>query len=113
MLAAVRRRKVSPMLPLTHPHKAPEEVRELFDEIEGRKERVELNLYVTGYEDAPENQPEERDHGPDGGEGEKDTTNAEGAQGQPEAEGAAGRQPPEESSMPETPQNAPDEEDRS
>jgi succinate dehydrogenase / fumarate reductase iron-sulfur subunit len=48
---AIVRGKVSPTLPLTHPHKAPPEVRKLFDEIDGRKERVELNLYVTGYEE--------------------------------------------------------------
>jgi len=54
MLTAVARRKVSPTLPLTHPHKAPPEVRKLFDDIEGREQRIELNLYVTGYEDEPE-----------------------------------------------------------
>ena len=59
MAAAVARRKVSPTMPLLHPHKAPPEVRKLFDEIDGRPERIELNLYVTGYEDAPENESEE------------------------------------------------------
>src|SRR5262249_36818360 len=58
-LTALRRGKMTPKTALGHPHKAPKEVRELFDEIEERKQRVELNLYVTGYEDAPENQPEE------------------------------------------------------
>src|SRR5436305_3857470 len=56
-LTAMRRGKMSPTAPLAHPHKAPQEVRDLFDEIDGREERIELNLYVTGYEDAPENQP--------------------------------------------------------
>jgi succinate dehydrogenase iron-sulfur subunit len=77
---AIARRKVSPTLPLSHPHKAPPEVRALFDEIEGREQRIELNLYVTGYEDAPENEPEEQS-------------------------GAEQRQPPEETSMPDTPEN--------
>jgi succinate dehydrogenase / fumarate reductase iron-sulfur subunit len=90
---ALVRGKVTPKGALTHPHKAPKEVRDLFDEIEGREERIELNLYVTGYEDAPEN------------EGEKDTAGGEGAQGQPEAEGAGDREPSEESSMPDTPEN--------
>ena len=53
-LKAMSRGKMNPLLPLTHPHKAPKEVKRLFDEIDGRDERVELNLYVTGYEDAPE-----------------------------------------------------------
>jgi succinate dehydrogenase / fumarate reductase iron-sulfur subunit len=39
---------------LTHPHKAPKEVKALFDSIEGQEKRVELNLYVSGYEDEPE-----------------------------------------------------------
>ena len=57
---AIARGKVSPTLPLTHPHKAPPEVRKLFDEIEGREQRIELNLYVTGYEDGPESETEEQ-----------------------------------------------------
>jgi len=58
-LKGLSRGKMTPKTMLLHTHKAPEEVRKLFDEIDGRAERVELNLYVTGYEDAPENQPEE------------------------------------------------------
>jgi succinate dehydrogenase / fumarate reductase iron-sulfur subunit len=58
-LTALRRGKMTPQTTLLHTHKAPDEVRKLFDQIEGRDERIELNLYVTGYEDAPENQPEE------------------------------------------------------
>ncbi|HTX30444.1 MAG TPA: succinate dehydrogenase/fumarate reductase iron-sulfur subunit [Solirubrobacteraceae bacterium] len=52
---AMSRGKMTPKTALTHPHKAPDDVRKLFDEIDGREERIELNLYVTGYEDAPEN----------------------------------------------------------
>jgi succinate dehydrogenase iron-sulfur subunit len=55
-LTAFSRGKMTPKTALMHPHKAPPEVRKLFDEIDGREQRVELNLYVTGYEDAPENQ---------------------------------------------------------
>src|SRR5579862_2387518 len=39
---------------LLHEHKASKEVKRIFDTVEGRSERVELNLYVTGYEDEPE-----------------------------------------------------------
>jgi succinate dehydrogenase / fumarate reductase iron-sulfur subunit len=51
---ALRRGKMTPKTTLGHPHKAPEDVRKLFDEIDGRPQRDELNLYVTGYEDEPE-----------------------------------------------------------
>jgi succinate dehydrogenase / fumarate reductase iron-sulfur subunit len=54
-LTAFSRGKMTPRTALGHPHKAPKEVRRLFEEIDGKPERVELNLYVTGYEDAPEN----------------------------------------------------------
>jgi succinate dehydrogenase / fumarate reductase iron-sulfur subunit len=53
-LIAFRRGKMTPKTALGHPHKAPPEVRKLFDDIDGRQQRIELNLYVTGYEDAPE-----------------------------------------------------------
>src|SRR5947209_14887914 len=59
---ALARRKVTPAKALLHQHKAPKEVKRLFDEIDGRKERYELNLYVTGYEDdepAADAQPSE------------------------------------------------------
>jgi succinate dehydrogenase / fumarate reductase iron-sulfur subunit len=39
---------------LLHPHKAPKEVKQIFDEVDGKEQRVELNLYVSGYEDEPE-----------------------------------------------------------
>jgi succinate dehydrogenase / fumarate reductase iron-sulfur subunit len=45
------RGKMTPKNALLHPHKAPKEVKKLFDEIDGQDQRVELNLYVTGYED--------------------------------------------------------------
>jgi succinate dehydrogenase / fumarate reductase, iron-sulfur subunit len=50
-LTAIRRGKMSPKLALLHTHKAPPEVKRLFDDIEGRPERIELNIYVTGYEE--------------------------------------------------------------
>jgi succinate dehydrogenase / fumarate reductase, iron-sulfur subunit len=91
-LTAFRRGKMTPKTALGHPHKAPGEVRKLFDEIDGRDERIELNLYVTGYEDAPENEAAEG----------KDTEGAAGSQGQPEAEGAGDREAPAEGSAPDT-----------
>jgi succinate dehydrogenase / fumarate reductase iron-sulfur subunit len=39
---------------LLHPHKASKEVKQIFDEVDGKEQRVELNLYVSGYEDEPE-----------------------------------------------------------
>ena len=44
-------------------HKIPKddlaEVKQIYREVEGHEKRVELNLYVTGYEDGPEQAPEE------------------------------------------------------
>jgi succinate dehydrogenase / fumarate reductase iron-sulfur subunit len=74
-LTALARGKMTPKTALLHPHKAPKEVRELFDEIDGRDQRLELNLYVTGYEDASGNEPGE-------------------------IEGTQARKPPSEPSMP-------------
>jgi succinate dehydrogenase / fumarate reductase, iron-sulfur subunit len=91
-LTAFRRGKMTPKTALGHPHKAPPDVRKLFDEVDGREQRIELNLYVTGYEDAPENEESE----------DKETTGPEGGQGQPEAEGASDREPSGEASAPDT-----------
>jgi succinate dehydrogenase / fumarate reductase iron-sulfur subunit len=49
---ALARGKVTPAKALLHPHKAPKAVKKIFDTIEGHAERLELNLYVVGYEDA-------------------------------------------------------------
>jgi len=73
-LKGLSRGKMTPRTALGHPHKAPPEVKKLFDTIDGKPKRYELNLYVSGYEDEPE----------------------------PNAEGAAGREPPAEQSTPET-----------
>jgi succinate dehydrogenase / fumarate reductase, iron-sulfur subunit len=72
---ALRRGKITPKAALLHPHKASKEVKRIFDEVDGKERRVELNLYVTGYEDEPENVEEQ---------------------------GVAGRETSEEPSMPET-----------
>jgi succinate dehydrogenase / fumarate reductase iron-sulfur subunit len=91
---ALARGKMTPRTALGHPHKAPQEVKRIFDQVEDRSERFELNLYVTGYEDAPEEQAAREE------EGDRETVGAEGEQGQPEAKGAGDREPPAESSTP-------------
>jgi succinate dehydrogenase / fumarate reductase iron-sulfur subunit len=93
VVKGVVRGKVSPKLAMLG-HKIPSEdlnaVKNIFKTVEGREERVELNLYVSGYEDDPEESAPAKDtsHG-----GEKE-------QGQPEAEGAGARETPNEGSMP-------------
>jgi succinate dehydrogenase iron-sulfur subunit len=81
-LTALRRGKMTPLGALKSSHKAPQEVKRIFDKVEGREERVELNLYVTGYEDEPDS--------PDPGAHDS---------------GAGGREAPTESSQPGTPEN--------
>ena len=44
---ALLRRKVTPAKALLHQHKAPEGVKAIYETVEGREERVELNLYIT------------------------------------------------------------------
>jgi succinate dehydrogenase / fumarate reductase iron-sulfur subunit len=73
-VSGLMRGKMTPQKLLLHQHKAPAEVKKLFDTIEGREQRNELNLYVSGYEDEPE----------------------------PHAEGAEGREAPSEGSQPGT-----------
>src|SRR3984885_7524180 len=46
--------KRTPQKILLHQHKAPPEVKRIFDRIESKPERSELNLYVSGIEDEPE-----------------------------------------------------------
>jgi succinate dehydrogenase / fumarate reductase iron-sulfur subunit len=54
VIKAMARGKVTPAKALLHQHKAPAEVKQIFKTIEGRPKRDELNLYVTGVEDAEE-----------------------------------------------------------
>ena len=52
---ALARGKMTPAKVLLHPHKAPAEVKQIFKTIEESPgARYELNLYVSGYEDADE-----------------------------------------------------------
>ena len=73
---AILRRKVTPAGALK-PHKLPKDdlkqVRRIYDTVEGRDERFELNLYITGYDEAVEATPEHDDAmaaapGPEGSE---------------------------------------------
>ena len=50
---------MTPRTALGHPHKAPPEVKKLFDKIDGKPGRYELNLYVTGYESEAETEAAE------------------------------------------------------
>ncbi len=51
---ALVRGKVTPRKALLHPHKAEQGVKRLFDEIDGRDERYELNLYISGFDEDEE-----------------------------------------------------------
>jgi succinate dehydrogenase / fumarate reductase iron-sulfur subunit len=57
VLKALQRRKMTPGGALLHPHKAPKEVKRIFQTVHEREERYELNLYVVGEEDEPEGSP--------------------------------------------------------
>jgi succinate dehydrogenase / fumarate reductase, iron-sulfur subunit len=63
---ALLRRKVTPTKALLHPHrKEYKGLRRIFDEVEEKPERLELNLYVTGVEDEPvEQAAAEEERGP-------------------------------------------------
>ena len=45
---------MTPKKALLHPHKAPKEVKRIFDHVDDKDERFELNLYVVGEEDEAE-----------------------------------------------------------
>jgi succinate dehydrogenase / fumarate reductase iron-sulfur subunit len=63
---ALLRRKVTPTKALFHPHRSEfKGLRRIFDEVEEKPERVELNLYVSGIEDEPtEKAAAEEERGP-------------------------------------------------
>jgi succinate dehydrogenase / fumarate reductase iron-sulfur subunit len=48
---ALMRRKVTPGKALRSGHKAPKDVKAIYDRVEGRDERVELNLYISGRDE--------------------------------------------------------------
>jgi succinate dehydrogenase / fumarate reductase iron-sulfur subunit len=79
---AFSRRKMTPRTALGHPHKAPKDVKKLFDEIDGQEHRVELNLYVVGYED----EDQVSDHAPHDDEPDDHSSEARAAEAPPAAE---------------------------
>jgi len=54
IVKGLQRRKVTPRKALLHEHKAPKEVRRIFEHVHDKDGRFELNLYVVGYEDEDE-----------------------------------------------------------
>jgi succinate dehydrogenase / fumarate reductase, iron-sulfur subunit len=62
ILKALRRGKVTPGGALLHKHKAQKEVKRIFRDVHDRETRLELNLYVTGYEDEQEDTTGEQAH---------------------------------------------------
>ncbi len=98
VVTALARGKMTPATALGHPHKAPQELKRIFDEIEGREHRIELNLYVSGYEDDPEAQAPAPE--PKGGAAPapEQPAPAEPSAPKPERGGASGKpEPPAES----------------
>jgi succinate dehydrogenase / fumarate reductase iron-sulfur subunit len=61
ILKALQRGKVTPRKALLHEHKAPKEVKRIFEHVHDKDERYELNLYVVGYEDDAEPPPPDAD----------------------------------------------------
>jgi succinate dehydrogenase / fumarate reductase, iron-sulfur subunit len=53
-MKGLARGKMTPGKLLLHQHKAPAEVKRIFDQVDSKKQRTELNLYVSGIEDEPE-----------------------------------------------------------
>jgi succinate dehydrogenase / fumarate reductase iron-sulfur subunit len=51
ILRALQRGKVTPGKALLHSHKAPKDVKRIFEHVHDKSERYELNLYVVGVED--------------------------------------------------------------
>jgi succinate dehydrogenase / fumarate reductase, iron-sulfur subunit len=81
---ALIRRKATPRVALMHPHRKDfKGLRKYFDEIDGREQRNELNLYITGYDEADE--------------GARVPSAAAQGEGMPGAEGGQPGQSPEES----------------
>jgi succinate dehydrogenase / fumarate reductase, iron-sulfur subunit len=79
-VTGLARGKMTPQKILLHQHKAPPDVKRLFDDIDGRKERIELNLYVTGYEEEEELEAGQRKLEEERAEAAADTTTAESSE---------------------------------
>jgi succinate dehydrogenase / fumarate reductase, iron-sulfur subunit len=77
VITGVMRGKMSPRIALFG-HKLPKSdlnaLEHIYDTVEGRPERIELNLYVSGYEDDPEPPPSEPGESSASTEGDASTT---------------------------------------
>jgi succinate dehydrogenase / fumarate reductase, iron-sulfur subunit len=77
VITGVIRGKMSPKIALFG-HKLPksdlDSLKQIYDTVEGRDERIELNLYVSGYEDDPEPPPAEPGESSASTEGDASTT---------------------------------------
>jgi succinate dehydrogenase / fumarate reductase iron-sulfur subunit len=100
-MKGLARGKMTVKTALLHPHRAPK-VRRIFDTVDGRSDRVELNLYISGFEDDPTmlRAPHTDEPTGLGAPAPRQTTSgAAGEPGRPESEGAADRRPPAEPSV--------------
>ena len=61
VLKGLRRGKMTPQKALLHQHKAPKDVKRIFEQIEGRESRYELNLYVVGKDEDLPGQEDSKD----------------------------------------------------
>jgi succinate dehydrogenase / fumarate reductase iron-sulfur subunit len=61
ILKALARGKVTPRKALLHEHKAPKEVKRIFEHVHDKDERYELNLYVVGEEEDTDPPPPDAD----------------------------------------------------
>jgi succinate dehydrogenase / fumarate reductase iron-sulfur subunit len=116
-ITAVMRGKINPKIAMFG-HKLPkpamEAIKKIYDKIEGREQRVELNLYISGYDDEEEH-PEHAAHSDDptplvvpdagapetGAKPEEPIEPAPGAELDPELQAAAEREPEREDVKPE------------
>jgi len=58
VMTALLRRKMTPAKALLHPHRAPDGVKKIYEIVEGRDERNEFNLYISGTDADNEPNPE-------------------------------------------------------
>jgi succinate dehydrogenase / fumarate reductase iron-sulfur subunit len=109
IVTALSRGKVTPAKALLHPHKASKDVRRIFAEVEGRDQRYELNLYVSGYDEeeegattaaGAEGEAMPSAPGPQGGEAEPVDEAGPAAMATPERGGHPDTEPPSESQPP-------------
>jgi succinate dehydrogenase / fumarate reductase iron-sulfur subunit len=93
------RGKMTPSKLLLHSHKAPKDVKRIFEKVEGREDRVELNLYIVGYDEVEEKAAAEDGTAP--GSGASSDTKPEA---DADTTAAIDRTPPQEQSAPSTAQ---------